>query len=134
LEYRSYNVGLFAHALPENSIMVTGARPVVGNVGVEPVILRPVANPYSSLPTSTNISYDLSRDSNVTIEIYDSKNELVRVLEKGAARSAGRNLAVWDGRDEAGQLVGDGFHRIEIQAEFKNNYSDIATGHSQVHY
>jgi len=134
LEYASYTVGLYAYALPENAILVTGKRPIVSDAGVNPTIFRPFANPYSSLPTSTTITYELSRDSNVTIEIYDSKNELVRVLEENLSRSAGQNTAVWDGKDDTGQLVGDGFYRIEIQAEFENNYSDIATGHIRVHY
>ena len=63
-------------------------------------------NPFNDV---TMFRYDLSQPSSVTLEIYNIMGQKVRTLisEK---RPAGSFTLHWDGKDEAGQLLGSGLY------------------------
>lgn len=63
-----------------------------------------------------NIIYYLSEDANVTIEIFDSLGNLVKVLEQNAPKQSGLNSSRWDGRDSSGNIVRDGVYTYKITA------------------
>ncbi|MBK7378343.1 MAG: T9SS type A sorting domain-containing protein [Ignavibacteriales bacterium] len=63
-------------------------------------------NPFN--PT-TNIKYALNEDASVSIKIYNSLGQEVATLVDGFA-SAGYYEAVWDGRNEFGDLVSSGIY------------------------
>lgn len=68
-------------------------------------------NPFGA---GTRIAFGLTRDTDVTIHIYDVKGRLVKTLVDGR-RAADRHTVVWNGRDNRGRLVSGGiyFYRIE---------------------
>jgi len=67
-------------------------------------------NPFN--PTTT-ISYNMAREGHVSIEVYNSKGQRVRILVDDM-RSVGSHSVVWDGRDMSGGSVASGvyFYRM----------------------
>ncbi len=68
-------------------------------------------NPFNP---ETWIPYDLARDTDVNIEIYNLKGEIIRKLNMGL-QTAGTyrsktNAAHWDGRNSGGELVASGVY------------------------
>jgi flagellar basal-body rod modification protein FlgD len=61
-------------------------------------------------------SYSLDGSGNVTIDVYDSQGQKVRTLYQGA-EDKGEHAVNWDGRDDAGNMVGDGTYTFEITAQ-----------------
>ncbi|MCB0225071.1 MAG: hypothetical protein KDI02_15385, partial [Anaerolineae bacterium] len=47
---------------------------------------------------STNFSYTLNEDAEVTIQVFDQNNRLVHTLVRNEFQTRGRHVAVWDGR------------------------------------
>lgn len=74
-------------------------------------------NPFNP---ETWIPYQLTRETVLTIEIYNLKGELVRALRLGN-RKAGRYLsreraAYWDGRNAQGEKVASGVYFYVMEA------------------
>ncbi len=67
-------------------------------------------------------SYSLDGSGNVTIDVYDSDGTRVRTLYQGA-EDKGEHEVNWDGRDDAGNMVGDGTYTFEITARDENGLS-----------
>jgi hypothetical protein len=69
-------------------------------------------NPFN--PT-TVIGYDLPKEQEVELRIFDVSGRLVRDLVDGMSQEAGRHLITWDGRDNYGHQVSSGvyFYRLE---------------------
>ena len=69
-------------------------------------------NPFNP---STTIEYQLPTRSNVTISIYNSVGQLVRVLHPGEL-APGTYRTVWDSKDEAGNSVASGayFYQVKV--------------------
>jgi len=63
-------------------------------------------------PTTT-LTYDLVREGNVSIIIYNSKGQRVKTLVDGV-RNGGRHTVVWNRQDDMGRAVGSGvyFYRM----------------------
>jgi hypothetical protein len=63
----------------------------------------------------SRIAYELSKNSEIAIKIYNASGQLVRVAENGV-RTAGRHSANWDGRDDLGRQVSAGvyFYRLSV--------------------
>jgi len=61
-------------------------------------------------------SYSLDGSGNVTIDVYDSQGQQVRTLYQGA-EDKGEHEVNWDGRDDAGNMVGDGTYTFNITAQ-----------------
>ena len=68
-------------------------------------------NPFN--PTTT-ISFDLPRDGFVVLKIYDITGRLVRVLVQ-EQKLAGAHSVIWDGLDDAGQVVAAGVYLYRIE-------------------
>lgn len=66
---------------------------------------------------STNFSYTLNEDAQVTINLFDANDSLVRTLKTGEFQTRGQHVAVWDGKDSVGQPVSDGRYRLEVSAK-----------------
>lgn len=70
-------------------------------------------NPFNPV---TRFRYDLPEPASIRLEIFDLSGRLVRVLVDGETLATGRNEAVWDGRDAAGQVVAAGTYFYQLQA------------------
>ena len=69
-------------------------------------------NPFNP---QTTIAFDLPRQVAVSLRVFDMSGRLVKVLLDGEIMAAGRQEAVWYGRDDAGRRVSSGtyFYRLE---------------------
>lgn len=80
-------------------------------------------NPFN--PTTT-IEYQLPADGIVSVGVYNILGQPVKVLADGF-RQAGYFNTIWDGTDNAGNLVASGmyFYKIRVIADQKVQYQDI---------
>jgi flagellar basal-body rod modification protein FlgD len=60
-------------------------------------------------------SYQLSRPGNVTIEVYDSRGNLVKTVNDGLKEATKQKFA-WDGTNQAGEKVPDGTYSFKVTA------------------
>ncbi len=56
-------------------------------------------------PLPLEFSYKLPEDTECTIQLFNEKNENVRILVPQQARLGGRNIERWDGCDDTGNLL-----------------------------
>lgn len=63
--------------------------------------------------------YSINNRGDVTIDVYDSQGQKVRTLYQGIEEK-GDHEVKWDGRDGAGNKVGDGTYTFEITARDEN--------------
>ena len=76
-------------------------------------------NPFSSAHSTTRIRFDLSRESEVSLIIFDTSGRLVRTLENRAL-APGRYTYAWDGSDARGHVVGSGLYFYLLDAQGRN--------------
>ena len=69
-------------------------------------------NPFNA---TTALVYDLAEDGQVRLQVCDVTGQVVRRLVEGRA-AAGRYQVAWDGRDNAGVVVGSGVYLAELLA------------------
>ena len=91
----------------------------VGNVRPKETILgQNFPNPFNP---ETWIPYQLSRDTNVTIKIYDVSGHSVRTLNLGhksiGSYMTSSTAAYWDGKNGAGEHVSSGIYFYALQTE-----------------
>ncbi|MCB0192277.1 MAG: hypothetical protein KDJ65_10075 [Anaerolineae bacterium] len=65
---------------------------------------------------STNFSYTLNEDAEVTIQVFDQNNQLIHNLVSNAFQTRGQHVAVWDGRNNLDQIVSDGIYQMRVTA------------------
>ena len=70
-------------------------------------------NPFNP---STTIPFNLDEPQPVTLEIYNALGRRVALLVRGEEKAAGRHVALWNGRNDAGQSVASGLYFIRFQA------------------
>ncbi len=68
-------------------------------------------NPFNP---STTIEYQVSKQMNVKIDIYNSNGELIKEL-LDEEKNDGNYSVVWNGRDDKGNLVASGTYLYQIQ-------------------
>ncbi len=59
--------------------------------------------------------YQLARPGRVMVQIYDSRGDLIRILDLGLKDTSKQKLA-WDGRDQQGRMQPDGIFNFIISA------------------
>ena len=72
-------------------------------------------NPFNP---STQIAYDLAKDSNVRLEIFDLMGRNVKTLVNGK-QIAGRHMATWNATDNFGQPVSAGVYLYRLHTANK---------------
>jgi hypothetical protein len=86
-------------------------------------LLQNYPNPFNP---ETWIPFQLAREANVQIQVYDASGRLVRTLDVGhrpAGLYAGRSRAAyWDGANDIGERVASGVYFYAIQA---GDYHDV---------
>jgi len=100
----------WAYSLPANAVVVYGEKPEVTALSANPVYFFPADE---DLLNGLEISYSISRASNVIILIQDSQGHNVKSMNLGA-QSAGAHEVFWDGRAADGQLADSGPYRIGV--------------------
>jgi flagellar hook assembly protein FlgD len=69
-------------------------------------------NPFNP---ETRISYHLPQTTSVRLEVFNSRGELVRVLEN-SAKAAGIHTVFWNGQNASAQAVASGLYFYRLQA------------------
>ena len=69
-------------------------------------------NPFNP---STTISYNLGKDTLVSLDIYNIKGQLVRNLHSGL-QNRGTHKVVWNGKDNQGRATSSGFYFYRLKA------------------
>jgi len=75
--------------------------------------LRASPNPFTA---RTELSFVAPPGEPVTVRIYSPAGRLIRRLAPGASGAPGARLAIWDGRDNRGRLVGAGLYLVRAEA------------------
>lgn len=88
------------------------------DIALTPGNVRNIPNPFHS---TTTISFDLDKPSQVSIQIYNIKGQKVATLASKQDFSKGKNSLVWDGRDQAGNTCASGVYFYH----FMSNSEDI---------
>ncbi len=76
----------------------------------------------------TEISYNLSATSNVTVNVYDEDGDLVTTINPYNQR-AGDNTITWDGTDSNGEQVDNGIYTFEVVATDSEGNTVTADGY-----
>jgi flagellar hook assembly protein FlgD len=82
--------------------------------GASPSIISPNGDQTQD---ATNFSYTLNEDADVTVTVLDANNNLVQTLTNGEFQTRGQHIAIWDGRDDLGQIVADGQYQLQVTAQ-----------------
>ena len=69
-------------------------------------------NPFGS---QASVHFELAREGDVAIEVYDLRGARVRTLLRGR-HEAGRHSVAWDGRDESGGRAAAGVYLVRMTA------------------
>jgi flagellar hook assembly protein FlgD len=77
--------------------------------------------------SSCSISYNLTENATVAVNIYNARGNLIRNLTN-AALSTGINTSTWNGKDDAGKLVGNGIYTYVISASGSNSMTQKVSG------
>lgn len=97
--------GTITVQLPETDKVL----PVISAVSDSP-------DPFGADGTAVStIKYTISKDSHVTIKIYDSANNTVKTLKDGDM-TAGTASVTWDGKYDNGTIISDGTYKYIIEA------------------
>ena len=80
-----------------------------------PVALHLAPNVPNPFNPSTTIPYDLPRDGDINLTVYNMVGQKVKTLVNCPA-TAGHHVAEWDGRDENGRQVSSGVYLLHLKA------------------
>ncbi|MFA7288174.1 MAG: YCF48-related protein [Melioribacteraceae bacterium] len=81
-------------------------------------LLQNYPNPFNP---STTIEYQLPKEGNVKLEVYNSLGQLVNVLVN-TSQSTGNHKLVWNGKDSFGSSVASGIYFYRITS---GNFSNV---------
>jgi hypothetical protein len=101
-KYHFEDIGWFEPRVTDTPNMPVARNQLNGNV----------PNPFNP---STTIRFELAREEDVRLEIYDPAGRLVKRLVNDH-RGAGPHSVKWNGRDEAGDTVASGVYFYRLQA------------------
>ncbi|MFH1440582.1 MAG: FlgD immunoglobulin-like domain containing protein, partial [Candidatus Omnitrophota bacterium] len=102
----------------------TGGQDISHSVYLQAADFNPLAN------TPAILSYNLPQAANVTIKVrtYRLYGPAIKVIKYVVPEPSGSNQAVWDGRDELGQIVGNGSNTFALWAYTLVDKSIVVTG------
>ncbi|OYD15306.1 hypothetical protein CH333_06080, partial [candidate division WOR-3 bacterium JGI_Cruoil_03_44_89] len=109
--YVESNGGEYGTVVP---LTIEVGPPITGIQENKPLVYGLAQNFPNPMNSTTAIRYQIPRDGNVGIKIYNLAGMHVRTLMDGSVK-AGVYVIVWDGRNDEGKLVPNGlyFYRME---------------------
>lgn len=81
------------------------------------VDLVPYPSPFDPHERAVVIRCVLSKDAEMTINIYDTSGKLVKTVIEGQERKAGEQNVEWEGNNYAGQDLANGIYFCEVIAK-----------------
>ena len=112
-EYLLESVSINGDRSEEKTIEVTIPVPA------EFVLFNNYPNPFNP---ATNLKFQLPKDCNVSINVYNIQGELIKTLLKNAHYAPGEYIVQWNGNNRFGQKVASGVYIYRFTAD---NYSKI---------
>ncbi|GEM_PF-2179599 len=107
----------------------TNSKPVLSNIYVSP-------DPFNPDLQSTNIYFQLDKQAQITLEILDLNNNVLRHLMDNVTQGAGSHFMTWDGKDNFVASLANGTYKIRIQATNSygtdTQYTTLRIDHSAV--
>ena len=85
----------------------------------------PGPNPFRS---GTSIRFNLSAQTDLSIEVYDIRGRMVRKIADGNF-TAGRHFAEWDGRDWKGREAPAGVYLIRMNGPVRSDSRKVIKLH-----
>ena len=85
-----------------------------GDLEITPVTLNASNYPNPFNPETT-VSYDISQQGNVSVDIYNLKGQKVKSL-LNETQSAGQHKIIWQGDNEAGKKVSSGTYFYKVKS------------------
>lgn len=110
----AYHCHILEHEDHEMMRQFEVVAPVSTPTPTGPVALRLSPNWPNPFRSRTNISFELSRESAVTLRVFDVAGREVRTLVDGFMRSR-HNTVSWDGRDNQGRSVRSGIYMFRLE-------------------
>jgi glucuronoarabinoxylan endo-1,4-beta-xylanase len=104
------NAGIYQIGLP------TSIEPNNNNLPADFQLAQNYPNPFSS---STALPYNLDKQSDIKVTIYDILGRKVRQFRVGL-QTVGVHKILWDGRNSLGQKVANGIYLYKLQAGGKS--------------
>ncbi len=104
------------------SLSLNYATDTAGTGDVKAVNVISGPSPFNPAVESTTIAYELSRDAAVQIYIFSLSGELIIRKEFSPPEEGARfkqNRVLWDGRNQAGEIVPNGAYLYKITADKK---------------
>jgi hypothetical protein len=90
------------------------STPNLDPIGIPQTTMLKGAYPNPFNPT-TNIGFSLAEPSDVSIQIYNQKGQMIKSL-LAEYRPAGDHSVVWNGTDENGQSMASGIYYFRMQS------------------
>lgn len=78
-----------------------------------------------SLKEEVAISFDISQEAIVTLNVYDPDNGLIKTVEDRQGEKPGTHTLLWDGKDMDGEIVADEAYYFTLQATTKKGEKEI---------
>lgn len=100
----------------EKLVQVTSGTDVVDDTNILPKDDRLLQNYPNPFNPSTTISFELSRFSSISLDIYSTLGEHVITLKHGEF-NAGRYFTTWDGIDKFGNKVPSGIYFLRLRTD-----------------
>ncbi|MCX7784823.1 MAG: C25 family cysteine peptidase [candidate division WOR-3 bacterium] len=112
-----------AGIVPGRAIKFTTSAPMTGNNENYPnmtIINKIFANRPNPFKTQTQIQYSLSKDSKVSLQIFDVSGRLIRTLIN-RHQTTGIYTVNWDAKNEQGEKVSQGIYFCNLKTETDNS-------------
>ncbi|MCF7794517.1 MAG: choice-of-anchor D domain-containing protein [Candidatus Cloacimonetes bacterium] len=103
---------------PSNTIMVEVTSSGSNTIPLVTKLYGNYPNPFN--PT-TNIRFDLAKDTSVQLQVYNMKGQIVKTLVENEM-NAGRHNIEWNGKDDSGKSAASGMYFYKIKtADYRAN-------------
>ncbi len=113
---RTASLNFISNNAPDTTIVITQSGEVGNSDDViipdKPIMLACYPNPFMN---GTTISFSLEKASPASIEIYNIKGQLIKLLCNDMY-SKGINITTWDGKNKEGKPAGSGIYLIRLKA------------------
>ncbi|MFA6917631.1 MAG: FlgD immunoglobulin-like domain containing protein [Candidatus Gracilibacteria bacterium] len=121
-------VGAATEAVKTGTITVssstTPVTPATSNLEIQNVdVDNPIFDPWQS--ETSEITFELSADADVTMEIFDDGGDSVKQLKDEESYSEGKHSVTWNGKDAHGDIVADGEYTYKINASAGSKHDDV---------
>ena len=120
-EGKSYNLKINAYDTSNN--LTTFARSIKTAGGeLSATNLRGYPNPFNPDKEAISIGYQLTRDTNITIYVFNSLNQSIYkrdIPAGGEGAHVGYNEIKWDGKTSSGEMAGNDLYFCKVVSEGK---------------